>query len=272
MEKIAQLKSRALLRLAGDDRTHFLQNLITCDVDQLDDGDLTFGALLTPQGKILFDFFVLPENDNFILDVESLHRDELERRLHFYKLRADVEISKDPRHVYGIWNGKTGISDPRAPDLGQRLYGDQRDCNCDEKAWQQHRIHTGMPQSGLDFELGTLFPHDALMDQMGRSGIDFSKGCYVGQEVVSRMQHRGSARNRFVQAFSIAGDLPAAGTHILAGQRKIGVMGYSIGNAGMALVRTDRVASAIEAGSTFTAEDQPLRLKRPGFAKFDWPS
>ena len=274
MEKTAPLTSRSLLRLAGSEAIAFMQNLITCDIEHLQPDQATFGALLTPQGKVFFDFIVLRENDALIIDVDGSQRGDLMKRLSFYKLRADVTISDDPRKVFAIWGGEssTGFNDPRHTGMGSRLFAESHASNATEDDWHALRISLGMPHSGLDFDLASLFPHDALMDQFETGGVDFSKGCYVGQEVVSRMHHRATARNRFVQISTKADRLADPGTEITADGRKIGTMGSHAGNLGMALVRVDRVQSAVEAGVPITIGEQEVDLKRPAFAKFDFPS
>ena len=274
MEFSAPLSSRALLRLDGSEVVHFLHNLVTCNVEDLYDGDATFGGLLTPQGKILFDFFLLKEGDGFIVDVDAAQNDALAKRLTFYKLRADVQIGKDERPVFALWGDtqKVGFEDPRLPELGRRIYGALDDTNSDEAAWHAHRIALGIPQSGLDFELGDAFPHDALMDQMDTSvGVDFSKGCYVGQEVVSRMQHRGTARNRFV-VVSADQSLPvdATGQALTADDRRIGTMGSVANDIGLALVRVDRATAAIGSDVPIMLAGVEVGLTPPPFAKFDW--
>ncbi len=277
MQKIAPLTSRALLRLDGSDVVGFLQNLVTCEVEDLDIGAASFGALLTPQGKILFDFLMLREADGFILDVDREQRDALSKRLTFYKLRADVQISNDQREVFAGWpvsesRPDRSFVDPRQENLGWRLYGEGLDTNTDEADWNEKRIASGVPQSGSDFELGSLFPHDALMDQWQQGGVDFSKGCYVGQEVVSRMQHRGAARNRFVLVSSgkvFPGNL--VGTNLTTNGKRIGTMGSSTGSSGLALVRLDRIGSALDANTPIMIGEIGVELSLPEFATFGWP-
>ena len=276
MSKIAPLSSRALLRLEGTDVVGFLQNLITSDVENLADGDASFAALLTPQGKVLFDFILLREGGGFTIDIALQQRDALAQRLTFYKLRADVQISNDERGVFVGWPDLTampsmGFTDPRHDELGWRLFGNGRDTNSDEAAWHENRIAVGIPQSGEDFELGQVFPHDVLLDQLQTGGIDFSKGCYVGQEVVSRMQHRGTARNRFVIA-TASTPLPAdaAGSNLTAAGKRIGTMGSCAGTTGLALVRVDRTGSALDAAIPIMAGDVEVTLEIPAFANFGW--
>lgn len=274
MEYSAPLPSRALLRLSGGDVVHFLQNLVTCEVEKLPDGAASFGALLTPQGKILFDFFLLREGDDFIIDIDAGQRDALAKRLTFYKLRADVQIAMDDRPVYALWGDETarGFADPRLAELGNRHFGELEGVNTDEDAWHAHRIDLGMPQAGQDFEFGDTFPHEALMDQMGTAvGVDFSKGCYVGQEVVSRMQHRGTARNRFVKVVSeapFAAD--ATGQALTAAEKRIGTMGSTAGKTGLAQVRADRATTAIAQGVPILLGEHDVQLAPAAFTSFDW--
>jgi folate-binding protein YgfZ len=243
---VASLADRALLRVGGADAAAFLQGLVTCDIDGMGIGEARFGALLTPQGKILFDFFVIRSQESFILDIAATMRDDLQRRLQLYKLRAKVEIEPfDPRTgVHASWGG-----DPPLVDA--------------------HRIGLGMPEGGADFAFGTTFPHEALMDQ--NAGVDFAKGCFVGQEVVSRMQHRGTARSRFVRVIANA-PLPPPSTPVLAGAKSCGQMGSSAGTVGLALVRIDRAAEAKAQGINLTAGTTAIEVRIPEWAKFQWPA
>jgi len=280
MTKLAQLVDRSLLRLSGAEGTPFLQNLITCDIEGLKDGEATFGALLTPQGKILFDFFIQRDEAAFFIDIAADQRDALLKRLTFYKLRADVTIAIDELSVFAVWDGDAtqGFSDPRFNQLGARFYAEKADTNATQSDWNTHRIDCGIAASGYDFELGSAFPHDVLMDQFGSvekpAGIDFEKGCYVGQEVVSRMKHRGTARNRLVKVEAVndgATSLPAVGTEVMAADKTIGTMGSSVGKQGLAIVRIDRVTTALEANTPITINDEPIGLSRPIYADYAWP-
>ena len=277
MIQIAHLKNRSLLRLSGPDTMSFLQNLVTCDIENLLDGEAGFGALLTPQGKVLFDFFALRDRDAIIFDTSSEQRDELLKRLTFYKLRADVKIEKSEQSVFGVWSDTNddGYEDPRNLNMGRRVIADELTTNALQQDWDAHRILIGIPESGTDFDRGAVFPHDVLMDQFAlrdrQTGVNFTKGCYVGQEVVSRMQHRGTARNRIVKVESSGSDLPPMGTEIIAGDKTIGKMGGSIGSSGLAMVRIDRAASAVTGQIVITAADQMIALQKPDFADYSWP-
>ncbi len=272
MIHIAHLESRALLRLHGSEVVSFLQNLITCEVESLGVDGAGFGALLTPQGKILFDFFVLREEQGFLLDVEKDQRAELAKRLTFYKLRADVSIENLEDKIFASWGEESlpGTTDPRTPSLGARSFGEEFTANCDEADWNAMRIKQAMPQSGLDFALESAFPHEVLMDQFG--GVDFIKGCYVGQEVVSRMQHRGNVRKRVVCVSAHNGEaLPEFGNDIVAGERSLGNMGSSLGDTGLAIIRLDRMAKALSDNVPITSAGVALTFSRPEYASYEWP-
>jgi tRNA-modifying protein YgfZ len=270
-----QLPDRALIRIEGADSTHFLQNIVTCDVTRLLEGQSAFGALLTPQGKILFDFFLVRTQDGFLIDAPAMLSGDLQKRLAFYRLRAKVAIEQaDPEiSVFAIWGGDPGpvagmlASDPRLAAMGHRLYGRSAP-TLPEGDYHAHRIAVAMPQGGADFAYGDTFPHEALMDQFG--GVDFSKGCYVGQEVVSRMQHRGTARTRLVQV-QAAQELPPAGTEITAGEKSIGKMGSSSGMNGLAIIRLDRAKAAIESGAAIRSGGIELLPSIQEWARFGWP-
>jgi folate-binding protein YgfZ len=281
--QISELSRRGVVAVKGPDATTFLNDLVTSDVPE-DVGAARLGALLTPQGKILFDFIVVRGPDGFLFDMPRSATAAFAKRLGFYRLRAKVEFAdlSEEREVVAAW-GASGspvldglvYRDPRHPDLGYRaivpegadMAPDYAEARTD--AYDAHRIALGIPEAGVDFAYGDVYPHDVDMDQLG--GVDFKKGCYVGQEVVSRMQHRGTARRRFVQ-LSAAGDLPAAGTPLTAGTAAIGTLGSSVGGAGLALVRLDRAKAAIDAGTPIEAAGVALTLALPAWAKFTWPA
>lgn len=272
MTRVAQLENRSLLGLSGEDVTDFLQNLVTCDIESLSIHEATFGALLTPQGKILFDFFIQRRPTDFLLDVETTMREALAKRLTFYKLRADVTIEQvDDLKVFVSWDGphEEGFDDPRLPALGRRIYAAQIITNATEEEWNGNRIRQGVAESGSDFQLEERFPHEVLMDQFTGAGVDFEKGCYVGQEVVSRMHHRGTARSRFV-VVNAKDILPAQDTAITAAERVIGTMGSSDGSTGLAIVRLDRAKSAMDEGTPITADGTALSIEFPEFVGFGW--
>jgi len=280
--RIAELSRRGVVAVSGADATVFLGDLITADIKRLAPLAATYGALLTPQGKILFDFIILNEGERFLIDLARERIPDFIKRLGFYRLRAKVEIEdlSEDFVILAAWGSEAPpivdgmvVADPRLVTLGFRaavptgaesvpdysLVG--------EAEYDAHRLALGVPEGGIDFAFGDTFPHDADMDQLG--GVDFSKGCYIGQEVVSRMEHRGTARRRIVQAI---GDraLPASGTTILAGGKPVGTLGSSAGSEGLALVRLDRAREARDAGAVFKAGEATIELKIPAWARFDW--
>ena len=275
------LPSRAVLRVGGTDARKFLQGLITNDIDKAHGA--VHAGLLTPQGKILFDFFVVPTGEEFLLDVAQDKAAELAKRLGFYRLRAQVETALDPElAVAAAWGGTPRPAegaiiyvDPRLAELGFRLVVPKGTeaalLGCEaatEEDYHALRIGLGVPEGGRDYAFGDTFPHEALFDQL--NGVDFTKGCYVGQEVVSRMQHRGTARKRFLPVEGVA-PLPAPGTMIEANGMPIGTLGSVNGASGLALIRLDRAEEALAQGKTLTAEGIGIALRRPAFARFAVP-
>ena len=227
----ARLDDRGVVRIAGPDAEGFLQNIVTTDMSRVADGRAGFGALLTPQGKILVDFLVFPDGEGYLIDLPAAAVADFVKRMTLYRLRARVTVADESatRAVFVFWGGAAPrvagavAADPRLAALGWRgiLAGhavpDDSEA-ADAAAWQAHRIALGVPEGGRDFAFGDAFPHDADMDDLG--GLDFRKGCYVGQEIVARMQHRGTARRRAVQVRA-ASPLPAAGTAIEAAGRRL---------------------------------------------------
>jgi len=255
----AFLDDRGLLRIAGEDARSFLQGLVTCDMDRISPQAAGFGALLTPQGKILFDFLIVEDVDGFWLDVDAGLAAALLKRLSMYKQRARLSLSQDMAlGVLALWDGAVSdgldYDDPRHAGLGRRALLPREAAAQAATAlpadYEAHRILCGVPRGGADFAWGDVFPHDASMDLI--HGVDFKKGCYVGQEVVSRMEHRGATRKRIVPV-RLRGPAPAPGTDIRAGGLVIGLMGSSAGEHGLAMIRTDRAEDALAAGLELVA-------------------
>lgn len=273
-----RLSDRTVLLVSGPDAEHFLQNILTTDLDLLEDGQARPGALLTPQGKILFDFLISRAGeDAFRLDCRADVADDFVRRLMLYRLRAKVEISKQEQVLVSAeWDGDSSASqtdsgsivDTRFRDGSvRRRYGPPAG-GADIAAWQAKRIAAGVAESGSDYRLGDAFPHDVLLDQSG--GVGFRKGCYVGQEVVSRMQHRGTARRR-VLLVSADAPLPASGTDLTVEGRGVGTLGSSAGQHGLAIARIDRVKAAMDEGKAILAGDVAVTLSIPDWATFTFP-
>ncbi|KRQ02522.1 YgfZ/GcvT domain-containing protein [Bradyrhizobium manausense] len=278
--KSAFLPDRGVIKVAGEDARNFLNGLITTDVDKLEPGLGRFGALLTPQGKIIVDFLITEapggHGGGFLIDCPKPLTDGLSTKLKFYKLRAKVTVEILELGVLAAWDGQPAtqpdlaFADPRNAELGTRilipedlkqklsdLIGAEL---VDASEYEAHRIALGVPRGGLDFMYGDAFPHETNMDRL--AGVDFDKGCYVGQEVVSRMQHRGTARTRSVKVL-LEDSAPEVGVSVMAGDKSVGTMGSSAKGKGIALVRIDRVADALDAGQPLTAGGLALRLAEP---------
>lgn len=284
--KAALLPDRGVVKVAGAEARSFLNGLLTADLTQVTPQTAKFAALLTPQGKIIADCIVVENDGAFLLDCPLELAQTLADRLKFYRLRAKIEIENlsGQRAVAAVWDGKTTSSDavvyadPRLAALGERIivaadFAPRLAATigaepADAQAYEAHRIALGVPRGGPDFAYGDAFPHEADMDQL--NGVDFDKGCYVGQEVVSRMEHRGTARNRVVPV-AIGGDAPASGAPVMAGGKQIGVTGSAAGSRGLALLRLDRVADAHAAGQPITAGHATLRPRKPDWARFAFP-
>jgi tRNA-modifying protein YgfZ len=271
--KFTELPDRGVVSVTGADARTFLDNMITNDMALVQEGRALFTGLLSPQGKVLFDFFVVPVEGGYLLDVAREKSADLAKRLAMYKLRAAVVIADQSADgvVFARWGAdphsfaQASFIDTRASGLGLRVYSTPSHRIDDAKAtngfdatpadYHAHRIAMGVPEGGQDFAYGEVFPHEALMDQL--NGVSFTKGCYVGQEIVSRMEHRGTARKRFVRVTSSA-PLPPRGTDVLAGEVAIGLMGSSDGLNGLALLRLDRLAEFAAKGVGLTVGGYPL--------------
>ena len=274
-KKAAMLEDRGVVSVTGADATGFLQGLLTNDVERLEPGQARYAALLTPQGKILFDMIVVRgpgEEPSYLIDCAGVQAADLARRLGFYKLRAKVaiaDVSAD-RAVAAFWG-----DEPSSVDEGL-LYADPRDPRLGWRAilprpiaaavgsehvgeYEGLRIAVGAPKGGLDFAYADAFPHDANLDLL--HGVDFDKGCYVGQEVVSRMKHRGTARKRIARV-KLAGPAPAPGTPVLDRELAVGALGSSSGREALALIRLDRAEEAKAAGRTLSAGGVDLALAK----------
>ena len=280
------LADRGVVRVSGEDAKAFLDGLVTCDLDRVSPAEARFGALLTPQGKILFDFIVFQApadiGGGYYLDALKVHAPDLAKRLGFYRLRAKVMIEdlSDTLAVVAGWDAprpaeEAGLvaGDPRMADLGWRAIVAAADAAefapNPAEAYHARRIALGVPEGGRDFLFGDAFPHEALMDQL--QGVDFDKGCYVGQEVVSRMQHRGTARTRIVSLVYPEGFSAEVGSPVVAGERSLGTTGSGAGDRGLALIRVDRATDALAAGEAILSGGMPVRFERPDWARFPYP-
>lgn len=286
--KLALLPDRGVVSVEGPDAAKLLQGVITNDMDLIAQQGALHAGLLSPQGKILFEFFVVKSPEGFCLETARAKAAELAERLKMYKLRADVAI-KDASADYtvaAIW-GRDGVhpfegagpaplrfADPRLAALGLRelttlrsdwALGGEDAQSATQEEYHAYRIGLGVPEGGKDYAFGDAFPHEALFDQL--HGVSFEKGCYVGQEVVSRMQNRGTARRRVVPVVADS-PLPAHGASIAAAGVEIGTLGSVAGTRGLAPIRLDRAAEFIDKGETLRAGGVPVRIDIPDWARF----
>jgi folate-binding protein YgfZ len=280
---------RAVVRVTGQEAARFLHGIVTNSVDKLAPGAAVFTALLTPQGKIVVDFYAVAvaddEGGGFVLDAPAALASELVQKLNLYKLRAKVEIAQRPDLTVAVCFDRAPPDDlglvyvdPRHAGLGWRVVlpaeGATKALEAagatlgDTQTWHGRRISLGIPEGGKDFIYGDTFPHEADMDLLG--GVDFQKGCFIGQEVVSRVERRDVARKRVVPvAFEDAA--PESGAEVKAGDRPVGFMGSAAGRLGLALLRLDRVDEALKGGGRLSAGGVELRLVKPDWANFPFP-
>ncbi|MCQ2004759.1 YgfZ/GcvT domain-containing protein [Rhizobium sp. NRK18] len=270
----AHLEDRRLIRISGPDAESFLQNLITTDIAGLGAAEARPGALLTPQGKIMFDFMIFRTGDGFMIETDATQVETLLRRLMMYKLRANVTLAaEDNDGVTVVWGEDApegAVADSRFVTAGTPLYRlPGKLCDGDSQAFEVLRIGHGITVSGKDFALQDAFPHDVLMDRNG--GLSFKKGCYVGQEVVSRMQHRGTARRRPAIVTAESGSL-SPDTPLTAAGKPVGTIGSVSGSSAIAIVRIDRVGVALAAGTPILAGDTPVTLALPQWSGLSFPT
>jgi hypothetical protein len=255
---IARLSSRALIRVAGPDARSFLQGLLTQDIETLGADQVRFAALLSPPGRVLFDLFVWGEDEAVILDVAADRREALMGRLSMYRLRAQVEITTDDRAVWASWPGVAEgfVPDPRLTALGGRGLRDEADPNALEADYHAHRLTVGVPDPDADVGSDRTYPIEANFDLL--NGIDFHKGCFVGQETTSRMKRRGAIRSRMVP-LAVEGAIPSSGSEVLNGDLRAGEVLTGMDGVAMALVRLDRLDGAL------SVDGQAVRVRKP-----DW--
>jgi len=269
------LDDRAVIALSGPDARDFLQGLITNDMAGCITDCALYAALLTPQGKILFDFVLVPEKDTLVLiDCAAERAADLIKRLSMYRLRAKIDITARPElAVAAVWEtdgatphtpgGAIVFSDPRLLALGVRMIA-TRDVLARATGtfprgdYTEHRLALGIPDSS-DLPPDSVFALDAGLEEL--NGVSFKKGCYIGQEVTARMKHRATARRRFVLVESVDG-LPAAGTPVESAGREIGTLASGDTHHALALVRLDRLAEAEASHAPITAAGRPLVLRK----------
>ncbi len=285
------LNCRNVIEITGSDAQDFLQGLITNNISTVNPGQAIYAALLTPQGKILFDFFVSqPQPGTYWLECSRQQSADLAKRLTFYKLRADVTIAtlSDDHKLTCLWGkgandlladrqvgnilGGYGYVDPRTPKAGLRIIA-ATDVSpdagnlVDESAYTAHRVELGLADSDQDIGSSQRFVHECNLDMT--NGVDFTKGCYVGQEVVSRMHHKQAARKRILP-ISAPRQL-ASGTAITANDKSIGEVLTTTGTNALAVLRLDKADAAIAAGDEITIDGTAITLIKPDWANFAFP-
>lgn len=276
--ELINLSNRALVHITGEDAEKFVQAVITTNLDKLSADELKPGALLAPQGKIMFDFLVSRIDNGLRFDLPASIAADFAKRMTLYRLRAKAEITQLPESLVSVcWQNDSASSqndsvkrDTRFPEglNVTRIYGRAGEIG-DESAWTALRAEYGIAEGEADFAYNDVFPHDVNFDQTG--GVTFPKGCFVGQEVVSRMQHRGTPRRRVLVAKSDTA-LPAMGTAITVDGRDIGTLGSSSGKLGLALVRIDRVKDAFDSGTPILAGESEIALALPPHVRFTFPT
>jgi tRNA-modifying protein YgfZ len=254
---VVHLVDRGVIAVRGPDAISFLDAIVTNDLAVLEHQPAVHAGLLTPQGKIIADFFCVRTADGVLLDCPAERVADLVKRLGMYKLRAKVEIA-DVSSEYAVtaaWPGSGAaggfaFEDPRLPALGWRHLASVRPTDATVAEYAAHRVRLGVPEGGRDYVFGDTFAHEAMFDRF--NGVSFTKGCYVGQEIVSRMQHRGTVRKRIVRVRS-TGPLPATGTEITAEGVPVGRLGTVAGHIALALIRLDRADEATAKGVALMA-------------------
>jgi folate-binding protein YgfZ len=278
----AILGDRGVVSVAGEDAKTFLQGLVTNDVFGLAPGKAAYAALLSAQGKILVDFLVTEaaaeKGGGLYLDCPRSLAGDLVKWLGFYRLRARITIADASARlgVGAAWGAGAqawqpddvvaAFRDPRDGGLGWRFIGAPGALAAASEPgaaerYEAHRIALGVPKGGADFAYGETFPHDANLDLI--HGVDFKKGCFVGQEVVARVEHRGTARKRIVRVH-FAGLPPAPGSEIVAGDVVIGTFGSAAAGTGLAMIRTDRAEEAVAGHVPLVADGVELALAPAG--------
>lgn len=250
----SHLSDRAVLRLSGADRVDFLQNLVTQNVARPQSGSCIMAALLTPQGKLLYDFFIYVEDDCFLLDCDAASAAALAKKLSLYKLRADIAIEETAFEMHAIWQ-EDGLpcppmaafyQDPRDEGLGLRGFFDTPPpTNLPAKPledWQLNRLKLGVPQGATEMPPGTVFPLEYGFGD--RHAIDFQKGCFIGQEVTSRTHRKGSLRKK-LRAIELSAEDGQQDDALMAGERIGGTLVARQGRFGLALIRQDAVAEKL---------------------------
>ncbi len=266
MTYYAYLPDRAVLAVSGDDARTFLQGLITHDIRKATTHNALFAALLSPQGKFLYDFFILEHQGSLLLETNKARLPALTQRLAMYRLRAHVEFTELPAmQVAALWGNpapeirnQIHFADPRLPALGGRIIGTELQLPYTAGNYEHHRLSLGIPEGSKD-----LLQDRSLLLEYGYDklhGVDFTKGCYVGQEVTARSKHRATL-HKYIHSVTAEEPLPPPGTPVTANGHDIGEMRSSAGTIGLALLRTKEAEEAARAGIELTSAGVIVRAR-----------
>lgn len=282
--RFAHLPQRGLLALSGADAQAFLQGLISNDLNKLASGAAMYAAMLTPQGKFLHDFFLMRRGDALLLDGHRERLPDLLQRLQVYKLRAQVNIARlENEGVMAAWDGDASpsapptlqtVKDPRLPALGLRIVGDVAVARawCAAQGWQEAgeaeydamRLALGVPDGARDMIVDKSFLLELGFEDL--HGVDFNKGCYVGQEVTARSKFRGQVRKHLYHVAAET-ELPAPGTSVMQGEAAVGELRSHAGAQGLAILRIEAVEKAAKENAPLIAGGVRLTASLPGWAR-----
>lgn len=270
---------RSFISVTGQDTRGFLNNLVTQNLDLLSaDRDVqsfmrarrasgatnvVYASLLSPQGKLVADMMIWPQLNGAVIELDTSRSSDLLHRLSMYKLRAAVDLHDTSTAFMTIWSDQpfeNGIPDPRLPALGWRKLAARDEAENGNEAFETHRIALGVPDLARDAAPEEVFALEGLLEEL--NGVDFQKGCFVGQENVSRMKRRATTRKKFCPVV-FEGDPPPFGTPVRAGEADLGSVRSGVAGRAIALLRLDRAFEATEKGQPLTAGDKPVRLDPP---------
>ncbi|WP_019223342.1 YgfZ/GcvT domain-containing protein [Bartonella rattaustraliani] len=270
--------NRKIIKVTGEEATDFLQTLITTDVKKISPQEIFPGALLSPQGKVIADFLISKIEDGYLIDIVASLADSFQKRLLLYKLHKKVEITQPLQELVTVfWNNEaeslnfdSSFLDKRFPQKEKvsRIYGKISFFAQEyHNTWNQLRVRYGIAESDQDYEIGKVFPHDINYDQI--NGLSFNKGCYIGQEIVSRMHHRHTARRRILVVKSQHELTP--GSNVEAGTKVLGSLKTCAKNEALALMRIDHVKEAMDNDISFTVQDVPVTISIAENMNFTFP-
>lgn len=268
-----RLPSRAVLAVAGDEAAPFLQGLITNDINKAGVSEAVYAGLLTAQGKYLFDFFIVRHGAGYLLDVEAARKQLLVERFNFYKLRANVTI-QDVSSLWSVWAflGSDGVPesaraqptgivfpDPRCADMGSRALLSAQETRPDTATlanYEQMRLTLGLADGSRDLDVEQRFILEANFAEL--NGVDFKKGCYMGQEMTARMAHRGILKKR-IMPVHVEGSLPAPQTPLWSGSHQAGHLLSGQGANALALVRLEHWRDPLVADNGASVVPRPAK-------------